>query len=105
MYIYAEKILLESGWAKQQTLHIEKGIIVDIIEGYFEGAESVGVVIPGMINCHSHAFQRAFAGFSEIKRTGDDSFWSWREVMYRFLDKLGIEDVGIIARQLYLEML
>ncbi|WP_077340014.1 formimidoylglutamate deiminase [Pseudocolwellia agarivorans] len=105
MYIYAEKILLESGWAKQQTLHIEKGIIVDIIEGYFEGAESVGVVIPGMINCHSHAFQRAFAGFSEIKRTGDDSFWSWREVMYRFLDKLGIEDVGIIARQLYIEML
>jgi len=105
MLLHAEKILLSHGWQQQKTLRIENGIIVDVINGYVDGAESVGVVIPGMVNCHSHAFQRAFAGFSEIKRSGDDSFWSWREVMYSFLKKLTIADVGTIARQLYIEML
>jgi formimidoylglutamate deiminase len=105
MLLYVEKVLLSHGWQQKKTLRIENGIIVDIIDGHVDGAESVGVVIPGMVNCHSHAFQRAFAGFSEIKRSGDDSFWSWREVMYSFLKTLTIEDVGIIARQLYIEML
>lgn len=105
MYIYSEKILLKEGWQQEKTLHIENGIIINIINGYVDGAESVGVIIPGMINCHSHAFQRAFAGFSEIKRSGEDSFWSWREVMYSFLKKLTITDVSIIAKQLYIEML
>lgn len=105
MYVYVEKILLESVWQHRKTLCIENGIITDVIDGYIDGAESVGIVIPGMINCHSHAFQRAFAGFSEIKLSGEDSFWSWREVMYSFLKKLTIVDVGIIAKQLYIEML
>ena len=106
MKIFFERILLKNGWKQNKTLTIENGIIVSIDKGCTYGATVVkGVAIPGMINCHSHAFQRAFAGFSEIRQTQGDSFWSWRDVMYKFLKELSIDDVGIIARHLYIEML
>lgn len=64
------------------------------------------VALPGMANMHSHAFQRAMAGLAEWRGGQErDTFWSWREVMYRFLDKLRPEDVQAIAAQLYVEML
>ena len=65
-----------------------------------------GPVLPGMPNLHSHAFQRAMAGLAE--RSGPaagDSFWTWRETMYRFASRLTPEDVEAIAGQLYAEML
>src|SRR3546814_9703436 len=65
-------------------------------------------VLPGMPNLHSHAFQRAMAGLAEHARPGanrDDSFWTWREVMYRFVATLTPEQVEAIAAQLYVEML
>lgn len=106
MKIYCELVLLNNGWAKKKTLIIHKGNISAIEEGFIDGAElAEGPVIPGMINCHSHAFQRAFAGFSEVQHSHGDSFWSWRDVMYKFLKQLSSEDVGTIARQLYIEML
>lgn len=63
------------------------------------------VALPGMPNVHSHAFQRAFAGLSEHRTADQDSFWTWRKLMYDFLLKLSPEDVYVIARQLYIEML
>ena len=78
MKLFAERILLSSGWQTDQTLTIEDGVITAIESGYTSDAENVGVVIPGMVNCHSHAFQRAFAGFSEQGSEGQDSFWTWR---------------------------
>lgn len=105
MKLYAERVLLASGWQSKQTLTIENGIIVDIASGKAENAECVGTVIPGMVNCHSHAFQRAFAGFSEQGSEGQDSFWTWRNVMYQFLATLTAEDAQIIATELYIEML
>ena len=63
------------------------------------------VALPGMPNVHSHAFQRAFAGLSEFRTADNDSFWTWRKLMYDFLLKLSPEDVYVIARQLYIEML
>lgn len=106
MKLFAKKILLADGWANEQTLTIEQGVITDITAGYIVGAEHAnGVIIPGMINCHSHAFQRAFAGFSEQGSEGQDSFWTWRNIMYKFLGQLSSEDVQVIARQLYIEML
>ena len=86
MKLFVKKILLADGWENDKTLTIEQGVITDIIAGYVDGAERAkGVVIPGMINCHSHAFQRAFAGFSEQGSEGNDSFWTWRNIMYKFL--------------------
>jgi len=58
-----------------------------------------------MVNCHSHAFQRAFAGFSEQGSEGQDSFWTWRSIMYKFIDQLTVKDAQTIATQLYIEML
>jgi formimidoylglutamate deiminase len=61
--------------------------------------------LPGMPNLHSHAFQRAMAGLAERRGTSDDSFWSWREVMYAFAERIGPDDLRDIAAQLYVEML
>jgi len=106
MKLFTEKVLLADGWATNKTLVINKGVITDIITGFVDGAERAdGIVIPGMVNCHSHAFQRAFAGFSEQGSEGQDSFWTWRNIMYKFLGQLTAEHAQIIATQLYIEML
>lgn len=63
-----------------------------------------GYAIPGLANIHSHAFQRAMAGLAEYATSGKDSFWTWRDVMYRFAQNLTPEDLFHIARQVYLEM-
>ena len=62
-------------------------------------------VLPGIANLHSHAFQRAMAGLTERQQSDADSFWTWREWMYRFAGTLSPDDVHAIARQLYVEML
>lgn len=115
MKYYAKDILLSDGWAKNQVLTIENGVITDIAPGkpcsgdLSSTTESIqsfsGAVIPGMVNCHSHAFQRAFAGFSEQGSDGQDSFWTWRKIMYKFLGRLDHNDAQVIASQLYIEML
>ena len=64
-----------------------------------------GFALPGTINLHSHAFQRGMAGLAERAGSGDNSFWKWREVMYRFLDNLTPDDVEAIATMAYVEML
>jgi len=105
MKLFAEHILLADGWQQQQVLTIEHGLITHIEAGNANQADvSKDYVIPGMVNCHSHAFQRAFAGFSEQGSNGQDSFWTWRQVMYQFLDKLSASDAELIATQLYIEM-
>jgi formimidoylglutamate deiminase len=58
-----------------------------------------------MPNAHSHAFQRSFAGLSEFRTSNHDSFWTWRELMYRHLQSLSPDECYIIARQLYSQML
>lgn len=62
-----------------------------------------GLVLPGLPNLHCHSFQRAMAGLAERAGPQGDTFWSWREVMYRFLAALTPEDVQAIAAQTYLE--
>ena len=63
------------------------------------------VALPGMPNVHSHAFQRGFVGLSEYHTAANDSFWTWRKLMYDFVRRLTPEDVYSIAKQLYGEML
>ncbi len=69
------------------------------------GERIAGLVVPGLANVHSHAFQRAMAGLAERAGPEGDNFWRWREVMYRFLAVLTPDDVQAIAAQLYLECL
>lgn len=111
MKLFAKRILLRDGWHYDQLITIENGIIKtirgkqpsEVSSG--SDIEVVGTVIPGMVNCHSHAFQRAFAGYSEQGSEGKDSFWTWRKIMYKFLSQLTEQDAHTIARQLYIEML
>jgi len=64
-----------------------------------------GYVIPGSTNLHSHAFQRAMAGLGEVRGNSADSFWSWREVMYKFVAIIDPDDLAAIAARLYVDFL
>ncbi|TBR12315.1 MAG: hypothetical protein EPO46_05325 [Lysobacter sp.] len=61
--------------------------------------------VPGIANLHSHAFQRAMAGLAERQTDRADSFWTWRETMYRFAGKFEPDTLRDVATQLYVEML
>jgi formiminoglutamate deiminase len=70
-----------------------------------EADEQHAILIPAMPNLHSHAFQRAMAGLTELKGPTEDNFWSWRDLMYRFALEISPEQVEAVAAQLYVEML
>ena len=108
MKLFAKQILLADGWAKNITLTIKNGVICKISDEQNHVDESVDIAIPGMVNCHSHAFQRVFAGCSESLSqtfTQTNNFHTWREKMYAVLAQLNADDLTIIAKQLYIEML
>ncbi|MBP7370524.1 MAG: formimidoylglutamate deiminase [Arenimonas sp.] len=63
------------------------------------------LILPAIANTHSHAFQRAMAGLTEYRSASQDSFWTWRELMYRFASQITPEQLYAIAAQLYGEML
>ena len=82
------------------------GTIVSVTPQSQEPAERLpGLVVPGMPNLHSHAFQRAMAGRTERAGPAGDNFWRWRDVMYRCLAVLTPDDIAAIAAQLYVECL
>jgi len=109
--IFAEKALLPEGWARDVAVRIgADGRILSVrpdvsSEDKRQGG-SVGILLPAPVNLHSHAFQRAMAGMSE-KRGAEarDSFWTWRQIMFRFLDALTPEDIEAIAAFVQMEML
>ena len=105
---FAERALLPTGWAN--NVRIEVGIdgrLAQIhVDAQAHGAESIkGPLLPGMPNLHSHAFQRAMAGLAEVAGNPNDSFWTWRDLMYRMVGQISPEQLQVIARQLYIEML
>ncbi|MGR1217611.1 formimidoylglutamate deiminase [Metapseudomonas otitidis] len=105
---HAERALLPSGWARNVRFEVgASGLLEQVIpDAGSEGAERLhGPVLPGMPNLHSHAFQRAMAGLAEVAGNPNDSFWTWRELMYRLVGRLSPEQMEVIARQLYVEML
>lgn len=99
--------LLPSGWADDVRIAVVDGRIRRVLPGVAAqvGDVRLGVGIPAMGNLHSHAFQRAMAGLTEISGPTGDSFWSWRSLMYRFVDRLSPDMVETIAALAYVEML
>lgn len=96
---------LPDGFASDVAIRIDGGALAGVAANA-KGPSSVGrFVLPGIANLHSHAFQRAMAGLAERQANGDDSFWTWREVMYAFAGRIGPDDLQAIAAQLYVEML
>lgn len=106
-FVWAEKALLEDGWAENVRIGIGADGRIETIEtGQAAQGDKAGILLPAPANCHSHAFQRAMAGLTE-KRGPDasDSFWTWRQLMFRFLDRLTPEHVEAIAAFVQMEML
>ena len=106
--LWSATALLPDGWAKDVRITIDHGLVSAIDTGTpaLPGDDPHHILLPGLANVHSHAFQRGMAGLAEHRgANADDNFWSWREVMYRFLDRLTPDDMEAIAAMAYVEML
>src|ERR1700747_31801 len=88
LQLHFKEALLANGWSRDVMISIERGRIAAIESGVLaEGSdEQHAVGLPGLPNLHSHAFQRGMAGLAEARGPAGDDFWSWRDLMYRFLD-------------------
>jgi formimidoylglutamate deiminase len=111
--LFAPDALLPSGWATHVLLQWnDNGVLTHVQPGSTAPPgtpHAPGPLIPGLPNLHSHAFQRAFAGLTEYRGQhtdgGQDSFWSWRTLMYRFANRITPDQLLAIATWLYVEML
>ncbi|TPK66575.1 formimidoylglutamate deiminase [Mesorhizobium sp. B2-4-19] len=105
--IFAEQALLPEGWQGNVRIALDGGRIATVQADAVPqaGDERCAILVPGMPNLHSHAFQRGMAGLAELRGPSADSFWSWREVMYRFALSMTPDQVEAVAAQLYVEML
>lgn len=104
---FAEQALLAHGWASNVRIEVKDGIIHSLSsDAQADNAMLLsGPTLPTLANLHSHAFQRAMAGMAEVSLNPNDSFWSWRDLMYKMVHKLTPDDVRVIATQLYIDML
>src|SRR4051794_28010189 len=99
--------LLPSGWADDVQVVATDGIITRVTMGTMPGDEDERhqLAIPGIASLHSHAFQRGMAGLAETRGNSADTFWTWRETMYRFALDMTPDDTEAVAALLYVEML
>ena len=99
---------LADGWQNNVALSVTGSGVIERIEVGVQPGDChrlSGPVIPAMTNAHSHAFQRAMAGLTEYRASKEDDFWSWRDLMYRFVQQLTPDDIYSIATMLYAELL
>ena len=105
---FAPRALLADGWHEDVLITTDaSGQIAELTPNSTPGSATrlAGPVIPAIANLHSHAFQRAMAGLAEVAGDPQDSFWTWRDLMYRMVQRLSPEQVGDIATHLYIDML
>ena len=106
--IFAREVLTPAGWRRDQTVEIDAaGRIGAITDGADATDISVGALLPAPGNAHSHSFQRAMAGLTEYRgaKNPRDDFWTWRALMYHFVERLTPDDIEAIAAQVQMEML
>jgi formimidoylglutamate deiminase len=105
---FAPRALLADGWHEQVLITVNPAGVITALTPDSKPGEATrlaGPVIPAIANLHSHAFQRAMAGLAEVAGDPQDSFWTWRDLMYRMVQRLSPEQVGDIATHLYIDML
>ncbi len=105
--IFSKHALLPQGWVTDVRLEIDSaGKIAKLVQDTTSMPQDtcVKTLLPAIANLHSHIFQRAMAGMSERRADTQDSFWSWRDLMYRFLDILTPDDIEAIAALAFMEM-
>src|SRR5579859_1711182 len=98
-----EYILTPQGLVRDQALVVDAQGRIERLEPRGKDCDGF-LAVPGMPNAHSHAFQRALAGYGEVPE-GADSFWSWREAMYHLANRVTPEEMFIIAREAFWDML
>jgi formiminoglutamate deiminase len=103
--LFFRHALLPLGWAENVVVHIIGGRIARIETAVAADRPAHGIALGGMANLHSHSFQRAMAGLTESRGETQDSFWTWRELMYRFALRMTPDDVEAVAMQAFVEML
>jgi formimidoylglutamate deiminase len=105
--LHFRSALLPSGWADDVRVVVADGTITKVTTDVAPapGEERHNLAIPGMASLHSHAFQRGMAGLAETRGDSADTFWTWRETMYRFALEMTPEDNEVVATLLYVEML
>lgn len=118
--LFADAALLPGGWRRNVRFDVgADGLLLDVVsnveaprsaEGLADGPAGTierlrGPVLPGLVDLHSHGFQRAMAGLTERAGPAADSFWTWRQVMYRFLERLSPDDIEAITAQVFVELL
>ncbi len=105
--LWLEAALVSGQWLENVRLSVVDGVVAGIESDAAPraGEERCSVGIPGLANLHSHAFQRGMSGLAETRGPTADSFWTWREIMYHFLDRLTPDDLEAITAQAYVEML
>ena len=106
-FLRARAALLPGGWANDVRIEWRDGRIARIETGpnACDGEERTGVLLPGMPDLHSHAFQRGMAGLTEYRGPAADNFWSWRSLMYRFVARMTPEDLEAVTTWAFVEML
>ncbi len=108
--LWAPQAWVNGGWQQQVLLGVSaSGHWSHITPGVATAPPAArilaGPVLPGLVNAHSHAFQRAFAGLSERRASDADDFWSWRDRMYGVALRITPAQMRAVAAQLYLELL
>nr|WP_306266151.1 formimidoylglutamate deiminase [Pararhizobium sp. IMCC3301] len=106
MKIFSNRAWLPSGWRENVRVSLDQGVVAGIEDNATAGAADIRVdtLLPALSNLHSHSFQRAMAGMTEFRAAGQDSFWTWRTLMYRFLDHLTPDHMEAIAALVFMEM-
>lgn len=105
---FAPRALLADGWRENVLITTNANGFISALAPDSEPGNATrlnGAAIPAIANLHSHAFQRAMAGLAEVAGDPQDSFWTWRDLMYRMVQRLSPEQVGDIATHLYIDML
>jgi formimidoylglutamate deiminase len=104
--IFAARALLGDTWAERVRISVTNGVISQVLMNSAAQPDDIHVsaLLPALSNLHSHSFQRAMAGMTEHRAAGRDSFWTWRDLMYRFLDHLTPDDIQAIAALVFMEM-
>ena len=103
--IWAKRALLPDGWADDVAITVHDGRIAVVQTGAPATGTRVDLLVPAPANSHSHAFQRAMAGLTEKRGATGDSFWTWRTLMYRFIDTMTPDQLQAIAAFVQMEML
>lgn len=105
-WIFAQRARTDAGWQENVRISHQDGRITGIEAGVAAqaGDVQVDVLLPALANLHSHSFQRAMAGMTEVRAAGRDSFWTWRTLMYQFMQNVTPEQYQAIAALVFMEM-